>query len=195
MSPRAKNRRQAYLLLLFGVIFLSVAELGILNPYPVGEVCFGLGMLAAAPLNPHRFLIAGWLTTLIGLAGFLVFGHLLPGNQILATHVLAIGLGLLGIGWMTHRRYIRAGTLTPPLLVIGVGVVEFLQAAHLTPDHFLSFALSPWLPGFGLLALGLVALVVISNPSPMSKRCLGNSLEAPVLPGNTALHSRKEGAR
>ncbi len=159
-NSRATNRRQAYVLLLLGVVFLIVAGLGLLNSYPVGELFFGLGMLAAAPLNTHRFLAAGWLTTLIGLAGFLIFGHALPGNQILAAHVLAIGLGLLGIGWMARRSYVRAETLTPSLLVVGVGVVEYLQAAHLTPAHFLSFALSLWLPGYGLLVLGLLALAM-----------------------------------
>lgn len=159
-SSRINNRQQAYVLLLLGVVFLAGAWLGLLNSYPVGELFFGLGMLAAAPLNTHRFLAVGWLTTLIGLAGFLVFGHALPGGQILSAHVLAIGLGLLGIEWMARRSYLSAAALTPSLLVIGVGVVEYLQAAHLTPAHFLSFALSLWLPGYGLLVLGLACLAL-----------------------------------
>ena len=168
-GSRANNLRQAYVLLLLGVVSLIVAWLGLLNAYPVGEVFFGLGMLIAAPLNTHRFLAAGWLTTLIGLAGFLIFGHMLPGNQILAAHVLAIGLGLLGIGWMARRGYISAEALTPSLLVIGVGFVEYLQAAHLTPAHFLSFALSLWLPGFGLFVLGLFALAISGRTSIYAK--------------------------
>jgi hypothetical protein len=167
-NSRATNRRQAYVLLLLGVVFLIVAGLGLLNSYPVGELFFGLGMLAAAPLNTHRFLAAGWLTTLIGLAGFLIFGHALPDSQILAAHVLAIGVGLLGIGWMARRSYISAATLTPSLLGVGVGVVEYLQAAHLTPAHFLSFAFSLWLPGLGLFALGLVSLATSGRTEKQS---------------------------
>ncbi len=63
---RVKNRRQAYALLLLGVVFLFIAWLGILNPYAVGVVLFGLGMLAVAPLNPRRYLSAGWLTCRCG---------------------------------------------------------------------------------------------------------------------------------
>src|SRR6266851_3184124 len=35
-NSRATNRRQAYVLLLLGVVFLIVAGLGLLNSYPVG---------------------------------------------------------------------------------------------------------------------------------------------------------------
>ncbi len=76
---RVKNRRQAYALLLLGVVFLFIAWLGILNPYAVGVVLFGLGMLAVAPLNPRRYLSAGWLTTSLGVATFLMFRIGQPG--------------------------------------------------------------------------------------------------------------------
>src|ERR1700738_1586133 len=93
------NRAQACMLLLLGSVFMSGAWSGMLHAYPVGELCFGLGMLVAAPFNPQRFLAAAWLITLIGLAGFLVFGHMLPATQFLAVHVLAIGFGLVGTWW------------------------------------------------------------------------------------------------
>lgn len=170
VGNRSHNLWQASLLLLLGVVFLVGAWLRVLNAYPIGELFFGLGMLAAAPLNTHRFLAAGWLTTLIGLAGFLIFGYTLPAYQILAAHVLAIGLGLVGIQWMARRGYIHVEALTPSLLVVGVGIVEYLQAAHLTPAHFLSFALSLWLPGCGLLVLGLISLL-LSGSTSMARKC------------------------
>jgi hypothetical protein len=68
---RANNYRQAYALLLLGVVLLVVAWLGFLNPYPLGVLIFGVGMLEVAPLNPRRFLSAGWLMTSQGVATFL----------------------------------------------------------------------------------------------------------------------------
>src|SRR2546430_5261452 len=53
---RVNNRRQAYALLLLGVVFLFIAWVGFLNPYALGVLLFGLGMLGVAPLNPRRFL-------------------------------------------------------------------------------------------------------------------------------------------
>src|SRR5438067_3016978 len=155
---RTNNRRQAYALLLLGVVFLAISGLGILNPYPLGVLLFGLGMLGVAPLNPRRFLSAGWLTTWLGVATFLMFQHYIPDSQTLTAHLLAIGLGLLGIAWMTHRGYLGSGALTPGLFVVGLGVVESLQAAHLTPATLVPFSLSLWLPGSGVSVLGLVAL-------------------------------------
>jgi hypothetical protein len=152
------NHLQAYLLLLLGVVFLVVAKLGILNSYSLGELLFGLGMLATGLLKLNRLILAGWLTTLLGVASFLNFQHLIPGSQFLATHLLAIGLALLGCAWMYRHRYVDADIVTPALLILGVGVIEYLQAAHLTPPTFLPFALSLWLPGYGLLMLGLVCL-------------------------------------
>lgn len=156
---RTDTRRQAYILLLLGFIFLVVAGLGMFNSYAVGVLLFGLGMLGAASLNPSRFLPAGSLTTMLGVATFLMFRQYIPNSQIMSAHILAFGLGLLGIAWMAHRGYIGTGALTPGLFVVGVGVVEFLQAAHLTPTALVPFALSLWLPGSGLFALGLFSLV------------------------------------
>src|SRR6266700_7133275 len=101
-SSRANNRRQAYVLLLLGVIFLAVAWLGMLNAYSIGVLLFGLGMLGVAPLNPRRFLSAGWLMTSLGVATFLMFRQYIQASQILAAHLFAIGLGLLGIAWMAR---------------------------------------------------------------------------------------------
>ncbi len=167
---RVKNRRQAYALLLLGVVFLFIAWLGILNPYAVGVVLFGLGMLAVAPLNPRRYLSAGWLTTSLGVATFLMFRNYIPASLVLTAHLLAIGLGLLGIAWMAQRGYTSRGELTPGLFVVGVGVTEFLQAAHLTPSPLVPFALSLWLhiPNFfkRVVAEYLLAPVVGSASLP-----------------------------
>ena len=110
---RVNNHHQAYALLLLGVVFLFIAWLGILNPYALGVLLFGLGMLGVAPLNHGRYLSAGWLTTSLGAATFLMFRNYVPDSQVLTTHLLAIGLGLLGIAWMAQRGYLRAGELTP----------------------------------------------------------------------------------
>src|SRR5437764_4937493 len=152
------NRRQAYMLLLLGGIFLALAQLRILSPYPVGELLFGLGILMASLLNPSRFMAAGWLASSIGVATILIFGHFIPAGQVLTAHILAIGLGLLGITWMTRRGYLDAGALTPAFLVIVVAAIEYLVAAHLAPTGFVPFMLSLWLPGLGLPVLGLTAL-------------------------------------
>jgi hypothetical protein len=165
---RTDTRRQAYALLLLGFVFLIVAWLGMFNSYSVGVLLFGLGMLGVTPLNPRRFLSAGWLTTMLGVATFLMFRHYIPNSQIIAAHILAIGLGLLGIAWMAHRGYIGTGALTPGLFVVGLGIVEFLQAAHLTPTTLTPFALSLWLPGFGLFVLGLFSLVTSGRTETQS---------------------------
>jgi hypothetical protein len=165
---RANNRRQAYVLLLLGLIILAVAWLGMLNSYSMGVLLFGLGMLAVATFNPRRFLAAGWLMTWLGVATFLMFRHYIPDSQVLTAHILAIGLGLLGIAWMARHGYISAGALTPALFVLGVGVTEYLQAVHFTPSTLVPFALSLWLPGFGLFALGLLALATSGRTEKQS---------------------------
>ena len=79
----SKDRLQAYALLLLGVIFLILAWL--LHPstrdYPVGVLLLGLGMLLAAVINPFRLVSASFLVTFLGIAVFLAFKHLIPGNQ------------------------------------------------------------------------------------------------------------------
>ena len=160
-TTRAKNVQQAYVLILLGIVFLAVAWLLHLNPYavPVGVFLLGIGMLAASLLNPSRLGSASWLTTFLGIATFLTFKHLIPGSQILAIHLLAIGLGLLAIAFMARKGYIQAGAVTPALIVVGVGVIEYLLTVNLTPRNFIPFMLSLWLPGFGLLVLGIIYLL------------------------------------
>src|SRR5438445_3508099 len=140
------NLLQAIVLLLLGVVFLAIAWLGMLNTYSMGVLLFGLGMLGVAPLNPRRFLPAGWLTTTLGVATFLMFRHYIPDSQVLTAHLLAIGLGLLGIAWMAHRGYIGAGSLKPGLFVVGFGVIEYLQSAHFILSTFVPLLLSLRLP-------------------------------------------------
>jgi hypothetical protein len=192
---RVTNRRQAYALLLLGVVFLFIAWLGILNPYALGVLLFGLGMLAVAPLNPRRYLSAGWLTTSLGVATFLMFRNYIPASQILAAHLLAIGLGLLGIAWMAQRGYTSRGELTPGLFVVGVGVTEVLQAAHLTPSPLVPFALSLWLPGSGLFVLGLVALMTSGSISINAKRHRADHIETHVHSGKAPLDPGKDCTR
>ena len=156
----SKDRLQAYTLLLLGVVFLVLAWLLHLSTgeYPVGVLLLGLGMLLAAVINPFRLVSASFLVTSLGIAVYLAFKHLIPGNQILSYYILAIGLALLGIALIARRGYVKAGAVTPGLLIIIVGVLEYLLAAGLTPSTFLPFMLSLWLPGFGLLAVGFIYL-------------------------------------
>ena len=164
-TSRTNNLRQAYVLILLGVVFLILAWL--LHPstrdYPIGVLVFGVGMLIAAILNPYRLVLASLLVTFLGIATFLTFKQLIPGNQILTYHILAIGLALLGIALMARRGYVRAGAVTPGLLVVGVGIIEYLLAAGYTPPGFIPFMLSLWLPGVGLLVLGLIYLATSSR--------------------------------
>ncbi len=158
---RAKNRRQAVILLMFGIVFLVLALLVHISPftYPLGLLLFGLGMLVAAVINPYRLLIAGILVTLIGLSIFFTYkNNIIPdaGGSI----VLAIGLGLVGIALAARRGYVTAGALTPAIIVMLVGLVEYGPTDRLLPSGLPSFILSFWFPGLGLLLLGLVYLLV-----------------------------------
>ncbi len=152
-AKHTKSRLQAFLLLLLGILCLLAAWLLHPNPfaYPVGVFLLGLGMLLAAALNPHRLVIGGILTTLIGIAVFLSFKPVIPvlKGQDLVTFLLAIAL-------MTRRGYIGNGAVTPGLIVVAVAIIELLLAEHLTPGNFVPFMLSLWLPGIGLLVLGLI---------------------------------------
>src|SRR6202043_1685487 len=118
----------------------------------------------------RRFLSAGCLTTSLGVTTFLMVRKYIPDSQILTAHLLSIGLGLLGIAWMARRGYISAGALAPGLFVVGVGVTEYLQTAHLTPPTLVPFALSLWLPGSGLFVLGLVSLATSGRIGINAKR-------------------------
>jgi hypothetical protein len=159
-AMRINSRRQAFLLLILGIASLLAAWLLHYNvyAYPLGVLLFGLGMLIAAMLNPYRLMSAGLLITTLGIAVYLAFKPLIPGNQVLAAYILAIGVGLLGIAFMIRQGYIRGGAITPSLLVLIVGIIEYLLAANLTPANFIPFMLSLWLPGIGLLILGIIYL-------------------------------------
>jgi hypothetical protein len=159
-TTRTKNLWQVYALLLSGAVCLLAAWLLHPSPdvYPIGVLTLGVGMLVAAILNPYRLLEAGWFTTLLGIAVFLFFSHRIPGSQVFPAYILAMGLGLLGIAFMSRRGYVGAGAVTPGLLVLVVGIVECLLEANLTPRDFIPFMLSLWLPGIGLVLLGLVYL-------------------------------------
>jgi len=158
---RAKNLYQAYVLLLLGIIFLLLAWL--LHPstseYPIGVMMLGIGMAIAALLNPYRLVIASWLTTLLGIAVFLFFSHRIPGDQIFPAYIIAMGVALIGIALMGRRGYIKAGAITPGIIVLLVGIIEALLLAGRTPNNFVPFMLSLWLPGIGLCVLGLLYMV------------------------------------
>ncbi len=83
-------------------------------------------------------------------------------NEVFPEYIIAIGIGLIGIA---RRGYVGAGAVTPGILVLGVGLIEYwLVNGHaigsLTPDRFIAFMLSLWLPGFGLTILGITYLLI-----------------------------------
>jgi hypothetical protein len=158
----SSERRQALALVILGVIFLLGALLLEFNTneYPLGVLLLGIGMLIATIFNPYRLTIAASLITALGAAVFLFFKHLIPGGQILPAYILAIGIGLLAIAFFTRRGYVGAGAVSPAVIVLLVGAVEALLIAGLTPTNFIQFMLSLWLPGIGLLALGVVYLLL-----------------------------------
>ena len=159
-SSRTNNRRQAYAMLLLGIICLLATWL--LHPstgnYPIGVMVLGVGILIATLINPYRLMAASWLVAPLGIAVFLVFKHIIPGDQVFPAYIIAMGVGLTGVALMTHRGFIGSGAVTPGLLVLIVGIVECLLAANLTPGNFIPFMLSLWLPGIGLTVLGLAYL-------------------------------------
>ena len=158
----ATQEHQAYVLVLLGIILLLGAWLFHPNPfdYPVGVFLLGVGMLISSLLNPGRLVIASSLTTTIGIAVFLAFKGLIPGNQVFPAYILALGLGLLAIAFAARRGYVSRGAVSPALIVIGVGLIEALLVGHLTPPSLIPFALSLWLPGLGLLVLGVIYFLV-----------------------------------
>jgi hypothetical protein len=162
---RSTNIRQAYVLLVLGILCLLAAWLihPNTNVYPIGVMIFGFGMLIACIINPFRLVVASFLTTTLGIAAYLFFKHLIPGNQVFPVYIIAIGISLIGIALMARRGYVGAGAITPGILVLGVGIIEYLlvgsyRIGGLTPDRFLSFMLSLWLPGIGLTLLGVIYL-------------------------------------
>ena len=159
---RARDRRQALLLLLFGIISLLAAWLVHPSPstYPLGVLVLGAGILIATLVNPYRLTIAGWLIFLLGIAVFLFFSGHLSGAQVFPAYIVAIGVALLVIGLLGRRGYVKAGAISPGVLVLLVGIILVLLVAGRTPSGFLPFMLSLRLPAIGLLVLGAIYLVV-----------------------------------
>jgi hypothetical protein len=171
ISPRmsSKNNKylQAYVLLILGFGCLLAAWLvhPNTNEYPVGVMIFGFGMLIACIINPYRLVIASFLTTSLGIAVYLFFAHLIPGNEVFPEYIIAIGIGLIGIAFMSRRGYVGRGALTPGFFILGVGIIEYWlingnAIGSLTPDRFITFMLSLWLPGIGLTLLGMIYLLI-----------------------------------
>ena len=159
-ASRARYRRQSLALLMFGLIFLVLALFIHISPfrYPFGLLFFGLGLLIAALINPRRLMIAGILVTLVGLSIFFTYkGNIIPDAG--GSMVLAIGFGLAGIALAARRGYIAAGALTPALIVLLVGLVEYGPTDRLLPSGLASFILSLWFPALGLLLLGVIYLL------------------------------------
>ena len=161
---QTNSRRQAYVLLVLGVLFLLFAWLLQLNSfaYPLGLFLFGVGMLIAAFFNPYRLMIAGILVTVIGASIFLAYKHtIIPdaGNSI----VLAIGLGMVGIALTARRGFVTAGAMTPAVIVLLVGLVEYGPTGHILAPLAAPFILSLWFPGLGLVILGLIYLLLTSR--------------------------------
>ncbi|MDQ6661157.1 MAG: hypothetical protein M3Z24_09355, partial [Chloroflexota bacterium] len=133
-AMRQKSRLQAYLLLIEGVLCLITAWILQLNPYtyPIGVLLLGIGLFLATMVNAYRLTIATWLIFPLGIAVFLAFKNLIPGSQVLSAFILAIGIGILGIAYMTRLGYVGRGALSPGIIIIVVGILEYLLAAHLT---------------------------------------------------------------
>lgn len=163
----ARNLRQSYVLLVLGLVCLLIAWL--LHPptdtFPLGVLALGAGLLIAGLLNPYRLLIGGWLGTLVGLAVFLFFSHRIPGSQVFPAYIVAIGVALIGIGFMGRRGYVKAGAISPGLIVLGIGIVEVLLVGNNTPAGFLPFVLSFWFPGIALVLCGLFYLAISGRVS------------------------------
>ena len=156
-NSRYNSRRQALLLLAFGVICLLLAWLLHLNPFtqPIGVLVFGLCTLIAFLFNPQRLAVMGWMLTFIGIDAFFVYTNTIPGNQILGTFLIAAALGLIAVAMMARRGYVKAGAISPAIIIGIVGIVEYLVTAHVLPFNDLAFPLSLWFPGIGLLLFGL----------------------------------------
>ena len=169
--PRTSSKNtmylQAYVLLILGIACLLAALL--IHPstsdYPVGVMIFGLGMLIACIVNPYRLVIASFLTTTLGITAYLFFKHLIVGNEVFPEYIIAMGIGLIGIALMARLGYVGTGALTPGIFVLGVGIIEYwlisgYSVGSLTPERFITFMLSLWLPSSGLLLLGLIYLLL-----------------------------------
>ena len=147
-STHIANLRQASILLAIGVLCLLGALLLHSVP-PLGVFLCGLGMLISAAFNPYRLLIAGVLLSIVGFDVYLTFAHTIPyaGSAL----ILAIGIALLPIAFAARRGYVGVGAITPAILVILIGLIEFPPATRLLPGNYVSFLLSLWFPAIGLI--------------------------------------------
>ena len=117
-------------------------------------------MFIATLLNPYRLMAAGWLVLLLGIAVFLFYSGHISGGQVFPAYIIAMGVALVVIGLMGRRGYIKAGAVTPGLIVLLVGIILALVVAKRTPPNFVSFMLSLWLPAIALLILGVAYTLV-----------------------------------
>lgn len=162
-NTHVKNLRQAYVLLIAGVITLLAAWL--IHPdtsnYPIGPLVLGIGFCIAASFNPYRLAVVSWLALLLGIYAFLEFKknfiHF-NGGEAFSALIIALGLGLLGIVFMARRGYVKPGAFSPAIIVLGVGILEYLLAANLAPANAISFILSLWFPAYSLLLFGIFYL-------------------------------------
>ncbi len=147
---------QASALLIFGLLFLLGAIFFPVQPLkvPVGLFCFGLGILLSTVFNPSRLVIAGVLFTLIGAAIFLAYKPILPYDNALV--VIAVGMALCILSFLTRRGYVGAGAITPGLVVLLVGLLLYPPTGGTASRFLAPFLLSLWFPGILLLLLGVI---------------------------------------
>ncbi len=163
-TTHVKNLRQAYVLLILGIITLLAAWLLPLDlsTYPIGALVLGLCFFIAATFNPYRLAVVSWLALLLGIYVFLAFKrNFIHWNlaESFSALIIALGLGLIGVVFMARRGYVGTGAISPAIIVLGVGILEYLLAANLAPANTLSFILSLWFPAFSLLLFGVFYLL------------------------------------
>src|SRR5260221_4987745 len=82
-ASHVQNLRQAYALLLLGIICLLAAWL--LHPdtriYPIGVLVLGIAMLIATIINPYRLMAASLLQTLADISSLLTLKNLISGTH------------------------------------------------------------------------------------------------------------------
>ena len=163
-TTHVKNLRQAYVLLILGVVTLLAAWLIPLDlaDFPVGPLVLGIGFCIAAYFNPYRLAVVSWLALFLGLYVFAAFKrNFIHWNlaESFSALIIALGLGLLGVVFMARRGYVGHAAVSPAIIVLGAGILEYVLAANLTPAHTIQFILSLWFPAFSLLLFGLFYLI------------------------------------
>lgn len=164
---RSRNLRQAYVLLGLGIIILLAAWL--LHPstatYPIGVLVLGIGCCIAVVFNPYRLAVMSWFSLLVGLYVFIAFKNIIHfnGGESFSALIIALGLALLGTAFMARRGYVGHGAISPAILTLGVGLVEYLLAANVLHGNVVTFILSLWFPAIVLLLFGLFYLLTSSR--------------------------------